>query len=226
MKSPTTYLPMKDITVVLADDHPIVHEGIRTLIDTEPGLVVIGEANDGLEALRLIEKLQPHVLLVDLAMPALSGLEVTRQVTRRFPTIRVIVLSMHANEAYVLEALRNGASGYILKESSVTEVIKGIREVVAGRRFLSVSLSQQSIEAYIERAKTDPLDPYDMLTSREREVFQLTAECQTSSEIGRRLFISPRTVEIHRQNAMRKLRLRNQGELIRYAARRGLLPSK
>ena len=211
---------MKDITIVLADDHPIVHEGLRALIEAEPGLAIIGEANDGLEALRLIEKLQPNVLLADLAMPGLSGLEVTRQVTKRFPTIRVIVLSMHADEAYVLEALRNGASGYILKESSVMEVTKGIKEVITGRRFLSPSLSQQSIDAYIERAKTHPLDPYDTLTSREREVFQLTAECHTSTEIGRLLFISPRTVEIHRQNVMRKLGLRNHGELIRYAVKK------
>jgi len=211
------------ITIVLADDHRIVHEGLRSLIETEPDITVIGEANNGLDAIRLIETLQPNVLLVDLAMPDLNGLEVTRRVKKRFPQIHIIVLSMHADEAYVLEALRHGASGYILKEASVTDVIKGIQEVVAGRRFLSAALSQQTIDAYLERVKEGPLDPYDRLTVREREILQMTAESQSSSEVGRRLFISPRTVEIHRQNAMRKLGLRNQGELIRYALKKGIL---
>ena len=216
---------MDKLTIVLADDHPVVHEGLRALLEAEPDFTVIGEANDGLEAIRLTAKLQPEVLLVDLGMPNLNGLEVTRQVRKRFPHVHVIVLSMHANEAYVLEALSNGASGYILKESSSTEVIKGIREVAAGRRFLSLSLSQRSIDAYLQKAKTGPRDPYDTLTAREREIVQMTAESQSSTEVGRRLFISPRTVEIHRQNAMRKLGLRNQGELIRYALKKGILPS-
>jgi DNA-binding NarL/FixJ family response regulator len=216
---------MGRVTIVLADDHPILHEGLRVLLEAEPDFTVIGKANDGLDAIRMIEKLQPNVLLVDLAMPNLSGSEVTRQVKKRFPHVQVIILSMHANEAYVLEALRSGASGYILKESSFSEVIKGIREVIAGRRFLSSSFSQQSIDIYTEKAKTRPLDPYDTLTVREREILQMTAESQNSSEVGRRLFISPRTVEIHRQNAMRKLGLRNQSELIRYALGKGILPN-
>lgn len=217
---------MSKITIVLADDHPIFHEGLRLLIEAEPDLAVIGVANDGLEAMRLTETLQPEVLLVDLAMPRLNGLEITRQVRKRFRNTRVIILSMHANEAYVLEALRNGASGYILKGSSIREVTKGIRKVAAGQRFLSMSLSQKAIDVYLERAKTGPLDLYDTLTTREREIFQMTAECKSGSEIGRLLFISPRTVEIHRQNAMRKLGLRNQGELIRYALRKGILPNQ
>lgn len=216
---------MDKVTIVLADDHRIVHEGLRALMEAEPDFTVIGEANDGLEAVRLTEKLKPDVLLVDLAMPNLSGLEVTRQVKKRFPHIHVIVLSMHANEAYVLEALRNGASGYILKESSFTETIKGVRKVAGGERFLSLSLSQQRIDAYLEKAKTGPRDPYDTLTAREREILQMTAESQSSTEVGGRLYISPRTVEIHRQNAMRKLGLRNHGELIRYALKKGILPN-
>jgi DNA-binding NarL/FixJ family response regulator len=132
---------------------------------------------------------------------------------------------MHANEAYVVEALKSGASGYILKESSFNEVITGIREVHTGRRFLSSSFSQNTIDTYLERAKTGPVDPYDTLTAREREILQMTAESQSSAEVGRRLFISPRTVEIHRQNAMRKLGLRNQSELIRYSLKKGILPN-
>ena len=157
-------------------------------------------------------------------MPGLVGLEVIRQVSRRFPGIHVIVLSMHATEDYVLEALRNGAFGYIPKESSVTEVVKGVRAVAAGQRFLSTSLPRLSIEVSLERGKTGPQDVYNSLTSREREVLQLAAEGHSSIEIGRRLFISPRTVEIHRQNAMRKLSLRNQGDLVRYALKKGILP--
>jgi DNA-binding NarL/FixJ family response regulator len=124
-----------------------------------------------------------------------------------------------------VEALNSGAAGYILKESSFNEVIKGIREVVSGRRFLSSSFSQQTIDTYLERAKTGPLESYETLTAREREILQMTAESQSSAEVGQRLFISPRTVEIHRQNAMRKLGLRNQGELIRYALKKGILPN-
>jgi DNA-binding NarL/FixJ family response regulator len=216
---------MDKITIVLADDHPIVHEGLRVLLEAEPDFTVIGEANDGLDAIRLIEKRQPHVLLVDLAMPNLGGLEVTRQVKKRFPQVQVIVLSMHANEAYVLEALSSGASGYILKGSSFSEVIRGIREVSAGERFLSLSLSQKTIDTYLEKAKAGPLDSYQTLTAREREILQMTAESQSSAQIGHRLFISPRTVEIHRQNAMRKLGLRNPSELIRYALKKGILPN-
>lgn len=214
---------MDKLTIVLADDHKVVRQGLGSLLKAEPDFNVVGEANDGLEAVRLTERLQPDVLLVDLAMPGLGGLEVIRQVNKRFPQIHIIVLSMHATEAYVLEALRNGASGYILKESSVTEVVKGVREVAAGRRFLSSSLSQRAIEASLDRAETGPSDPYETLTNREREVLQLVAEGHSSSEIGRRLFISPRTVEIHRQNMMRKLGLRNQAELIRYALTKGIL---
>ena len=213
---------MDKITIVLADDHTVVREGLGALLNAEPDFRVVGEANDGLEAVRLTERLQPNVLLVDLAMPGLIGLEVIRQVTKRFPEIHVIVLSMHATEDYVLEALRNGASGYILKESSVTEVVKGVRAVAAGRRFLSTSLPQLAIEISLERGKT-ALDLYETLTNREREVLQLAAEGHSSMEIGHRLFISPRTVEIHRQNAMRKLGLRNQGELIRYALKKGII---
>lgn len=215
---------MDKITLMLVDDHKVVRQGLMNLLKDEPDFSVVAEANDGLEALQLTEQLQPNVMLVDLAMPGLGGLEVIRRVRNRFSQIHVVVLSMYANEAFVLEALRNGAAGYILKDCPITEVVQGIREVAAGRRFLSSPLSQSNIETYLERSKTAPLDPYERLTSREREVLQLVTEGHTSIEISRRLFISSRTVEIHRRNIMRKLGVRNQAEMIRYALKKGILP--
>lgn len=211
-------------SILLADDHPIVRHGLRTLLEAEPDFHIVGETDDGLETVRLVEHLQPDVLVLDLMMPSLSGLEVTRQVCRRVPKTRVIILSMHANEAYVLEALRHGAMGYVLKETSAAELVRAVREVVAGRRYLSAPLSERAIEAYIQKASEGILDPYETLTTREREVLHLAAEGHTNAEIAARLTISPRTVEVHRANMMRKLGLRTQTDLIRYALRRGILP--
>jgi two-component system, NarL family, response regulator NreC len=212
-------------TIVLADDHPIVRRGLRTLLETERGLQIVGEAGDGLEAVHLVESLQPDVLIVDVLMPGLSGLEVTRQVSQRTAKTRVIVLSMYANEAYVLEALRNGASGYVLKDSGITDLVQAVRDVVAGRRYLSAPLSERAIAAYVEKAHTRDPTPYESLTSREREVLHLVAEGHTSAQIAKRLYLSPRTVETHRANLMRKLGLRSQADLTRYAIERGILPA-
>jgi two-component system response regulator NreC len=210
-------------TIVLADDHPVVRRGLRALLDAQTGFVVVGEAGEGQAALALVERQAPQVLVVDLMMPGLSGLEVTRQVTRRFPGTRVIVLSMYGSEGYVLEALRNGAAGYVLKDASSDEVVRGIREVAAGRRYLSPPLSDHAIETYARRERGEPMDSYDTLTTREREILQMSAEGGSSGVIAERLSISPRTVETHRANLMRKLGLRNQTDLIRFALQRGIL---
>jgi two-component system response regulator NreC len=210
-------------TIVLADDHHIVRQGLRRLLEDEPDFQVVGDTGDGLEALQLVERLQPDVLVVDLAMPGLSGLEVTRQVCQRSPQTRVIILSMYANEAYVLEALKNGAAGYVLKESSGVDLVLAMREALAGRRYLSPPLSEHAIEAYLKKVDTGPPDPYETLTAREREVLHLAAEGHTNNQIAKRLSISPRTVETHRANLMRKLGLNNHAELIRYALGRGIL---
>jgi two-component system, NarL family, response regulator NreC len=215
---------MSRTTLVLADDHPVVRQGLRALLEAEPGFQIVGEADDGVAAAQLVERLKPDVLLVDVMMPGLNGLEVTRQVRQRFPGTRVIVLSMHANEAYVLEALRHGAAGYVLKESSTAELVQAVRTVVAGRRHLSPPLSERAIEAYAQKAAPSPLDLYETLTTREREVLQMAAEGRRNSEIAARLAISPRTAETHRTHLMRKLGLHNQADLIRYALRRGLVP--
>ena len=212
------------ITIVLADDHHVVRQGLRALLEGESGFSVVGEASDGLEVVKLIERLRPNVLLLDLMMPGLSGLEVARQIHQRCPETRTLILSMHANEAYVLEALRNGATGYVLKDASAADLIQAVHEVAAGRRYLSPPLSERAIETYVEKAKAAPPDAYETLTTREREVFQLAAQGLGNPEIASRLGVSPRTVETHRANLMRKLSLHSQTELVRYAMRRGILP--
>jgi two-component system, NarL family, response regulator NreC len=211
-------------TIVLADDHQLVRQGFRALLEAQPDLSVVGEASDGREAIDLVERLKPHVLIVDLRMPGLNGLEVTRHVSQRVPRTRIIVLSMHANEAYVLEALRYGADAYVLKDSSAAELVRAVREVIAERYYLSPPLSQRAIEAYLQKAESATSDPYDTLTGREREVFQLAAEGNNNAEIAARLSISPRTAEAHRASIMRKLGLHTQADLIRYALRRGIIP--
>ncbi|MCP4538151.1 MAG: response regulator transcription factor [Chloroflexi bacterium] len=212
------------ISILLADDHPIVRHGLRTLLEAEPDIDVIGEADDGLEAIEQVEHLQPDVLVLDLMMPGLNGLEVTRQVGQRSPDTQVVILSMYASESYVLEALRNGAAGYVLKKSSPDELVQAVREIVAGRTFLSQSLSARAIEVYRQKAREIPPDSYDKLTNREREVLHMAAEGQTNAQIGDRLSISRRTVEMHRANMMRKLDLNTQTDLVRYALQRGILP--
>jgi DNA-binding NarL/FixJ family response regulator len=215
---------MSMTTIVLADDHHVVRQGLRSLLEAEPDFSVVGETGDGLEATQLVERLQPDVLVLDLMMPSLNGLEVTRQVSQRSPQTHVVILSMHANEAHVLEALRAGAAAYVLKESTSAELVRAVHEAIAGRRYLSPPLSERAIEVYMQKAEPAALDPYETLTAREREVLHLVAEGHTNAEIADRLFISRRTVETHRANLMRKLSLRTQTDLISYALRRGILP--
>lgn len=210
--------------IVLADDHHIVRKGLRTLLEAEGDLDVIGEEADGLKVADLVERLRPGVLLLDIQMPGLNGLEITRQIVQRALKTRVVILSMHANETYVREALRYGAHGYVLKDANPSEMVEAVREVSAGRRYLSRALTERAINAYAENAQTAPSDAYDTLTTREREVLQLAAESSSATEIAARLGISPRTVETHRENLMRKLGLLSQTDLIRYALRRGILP--
>ena len=211
-------------TIVLADDHHVVRQGLRALLEAEPDFNVIGEAGDGLEALQMVELLKPNVLVLDLMMPGLNGLEVTRQTIKHTSRTRVVILSMYTNEAYVLEALGNGASAYVVKDSSSADLVLAVREVALGRRYLSPPLSDRAIEVYQEKARAATLDKYETLTTREREVLQLTAEGHTSAEIAGRLGISSRTAETHRSNLMHKLDLHTQADLIRYALRRGIIP--
>lgn len=212
------------INIMLADDHHIVRQGLRSLLESEQHFHLVGEAGDGLEAVRLATRLKPDVLITDVMMPGLNGLEVTRQVTKSLPQTKVIILSMYTNDAYVLEALKNGASGYVLKDSQASDLVEAVREVNAGRRYLSPPLSERAVELYAQRVESVPDDSYELLTTREREVLQLVAEGRTSAEIANQLFISPRTAEGHRANLMRKLGLQNHADLVRYALKRGILP--
>lgn len=212
------------LTVVLADDHHLVRQGLRALLESEANVRLVGEAGDGLEAVRLVERLRPNILITDLIMPGLNGLEVTRQVTKVSPMTRVIILSMHSNDAYVVEALKNGAAAYVLKDAQANDLLQAVREVRQGQRYLSPPLSEREVELYLKKIEDAPDDPYESLTTREREVLQMVAEGRTSAEIANRLFISPRTAEGHRANVMRKLNLQNHTDLVRFALRRGILP--
>ena len=214
------------IHIVLADDHHIIRKGLRALLESEPGLSVLAEAGDGLEAVTVVEDVQPDVLVVDITMPGLDGLSVTQRVRKRVPKTQVVVLSMHAHEAYVLEALRNGALGYVLKNAEVTDLVHAIRRAAAGRRFLSAPLTEMAVNAYAEKACAVDAGSYQILTAREQEVMQLTAEGYTAAQIADRLSISRRTVEAHRANLMRKLGLSKLADVMRYALERGLIPMK
>ena len=214
---------MPSVKVILADDHQIVRQGLRALLEAEPDMEVVGEVSEGLSVADTVTKLAPDVLVLDLMMPGLHGLEVTRQVNQRSPSVRIIVLSMHANEAYVLEALRNGAAGYVLKDSSTDTLVTAIRTTMEGRRYLCAPLSEMAMEAFLQKAQNVAIDLYDSLTGREREVLQLAAEGYTNTAIADRLSISPRTAEVHRSRIMEKLQLTNQTGLIKYAIRKGLL---
>ncbi|HTD66188.1 MAG TPA: response regulator transcription factor [Candidatus Limnocylindria bacterium] len=210
------------ITIVLADDHNLVREGLKHLLKEESLFKLVGEARDGLEAVKLVEKLEPTILLLDLMMPRLHGLEVIRQV-RKLNKTKVIVVSMYSDEPYVVEAFRNGATGYVLKDSTGSELVRAIRTVSAGTRFLSPSLSDLAIGAYLNKLDGLPADVYSTLTARERVVLQLAAEGSSTAQIAKQLYISPRTVETHRANVMKKLSLRSQTELVRFAIRRKII---
>lgn len=211
-------------SVVLADDHQVLRQGLRALLEAEGEFNVLGDAGDGLTAISLVDRLRPDVLVVDLMMPGLNGQEVTRRVRKLSPATHIVVLSMHASEPYVMEALRNGAAGYVLKDASCADLIHAVREVMAGRRYLSPPLSDRAIDAYQEKATSAAWGRYDMLTTRERETLQLVAEGHTNKEIASRLGISPRTAETHRTHLMRKLQLRTHTDLIKYAIEQRIIP--
>ena len=212
------------VTVLLADDHPIVRQGMRNLLDAEASILVVGEAEDGLQTVQMAEQLKPDVVIVDMMMPRLNGLEAIRQITSRVPNTRCIVLSMQSADPYIVQALKAGASGYVLKDSGPSEVIGAIHQVLSGKRYLSPQLSEKLIDLFVAKVEVEVLDPYNSLTAREREVMQLAAEGLSNNDIADQLSISTRTVEQHRQNMMNKMDFKNQTDLIRFALKRGILP--
>lgn len=210
------------IRIVLADDHDVVRQGQRALLTTDSDLTIAGEASDGVEAVRVTEQLKPDVLIVDISMPSLSGIEVVARVREASPRTATIVFSMYTGQSYVAQAFRNGARGYVPKNGNAEELIAAVRAVMAGERYLGRTLSDRAIDLYLATI-TEHDDAWDSLTAREKEILTLAAEGLSNAQIGERLFISPRTVETHRAHVMRKLGLRGQTELVLYAVRRGLL---
>ena len=212
------------ITVVLAEDHHVVRQGLKSLLEGESDIQVVGEASDGIDAANLAERLKPSILLLDMMLPGLNGIDVARRVTKRSPGTKVVVLSMNSNEEHVVAALRSGASAYLTKKASGAELLHAIREVRVGRRYLSAPFSSTTVGSAQEGAREfSGDDPYETLTNREREVLHLAAEGHSNAEIGARLKISPRTVETHRAKATHKLGLRGQTDLVLYAVQRGLV---
>jgi two-component system, NarL family, response regulator NreC len=214
---------MSRTSIVLIDDHAVLRHGLQSLLEREADFAVVGEGQDGAAALELVTTLRPDVLVVDLMMAGTSGLEVIRQVRTRAPNTQILVLSMHAEVAYVREALRAGAKGYVVKEAPASEYIAAVREVARGRHYVSSGLPKNLLDTPAQQVGTGVEDAYDLLSESERAVLKLAALGSTSTEIAAQLSFSPRTVETYRSNLMHKLDLHNQTELVRYAIKRGIV---
>ena len=215
---------MPRVRILLADDHTIVRQGLRKLLEERPEWEVVAEAGDGREAVHLAEQHRPDVAILDVAMPLLNGIEATRQITKRVPGTRVLVLSMHADEAYVTQMLQAGATGYLLKDSADVDLVNAVAEAVLGRSFFSPAIARVMLDDY-RRQMTDKgvSDRYETLSEREREIFQLIAEAKTNKEIAALLGVSSSTVETHRAHIMEKLDLHSAAEIVLYAVRRGVI---
>jgi two-component system response regulator NreC len=212
------------IHILLADDHHVIRAGLRLLLERENDFKVVGEAGDGREAVARAEAHQPDVVVLDVAMPNLNGIEAARQIQERVPRAAVIVLSMHSDESYVLRALKSGARGYLLKDSAEADLIAAVRAVSQGKAFFSPSISRMLVDDYMRQMKEkDVEDSYELLTAREREILQLVAEGKSTKEVANLLNLSPYTVETHRSNLFEKLNIHSLPELILYAVRKGVI---
>ncbi len=215
---------MKKIKLLVADDHKIFRQGIKKLLEEESDMQVVGEAANGREAVKRATELKPDVVLMDITMSNLNGLEATRQIKKALPNAKVIMLTMHKNEEYVLQSFQAGASGYILKEGAVEELVSAIRSIHQDKSFLSPTISRTLIDAYLRKRETGKTEtPFDLLTDREREVLQLIAEGHTNREVAKSLFISVKTVEAHRAHIMQKLNIHDIAKLVKYAIQKGLV---
>lgn len=215
---------MPKIKVLLAEDHTIVRKGITSLLAAEADIEVVGEAEDGQEAVEKTEQLGPDVVLMDNTMPVLNGLEATRQIKKRFPEIKVLVLTMHTTEEYIQQFLQAGASGYLIKKTAPKELVTAIHAVYRGDSYLSPAVSNVIIEGYLHQAATTTSeDSYEKLTDRERQVLQMITEGVSNREIAERLHLSVKTVNNHRMNLMDKLNIHNTAKLVKYAIRKGVI---
>lgn len=208
-------------TVLLVDDHKIFRDGLRTLIEKE-GMEVVGEAENGRKTIKLAEKLQPNVIIMDVSMPDMNGIEATRKIIAGFPAIKVIALSMHSDRRFVLGMLEAGASGYLLKDCAFGELASAIKQVLTGNKYLSPKIADVVVKGYLNKSTDSFVSGGSILTSREREILQLIAEGLTAKEIADHVFLSVKTVETHRRNIMQKLNMRSTVDLTKYAIREGL----
>lgn len=214
----------KPCRILIAEDHTILREGLRALLSTESRFEVTGEAEDGRDAVRAVEELSPDLVLMDLSMPRMGGLEAIKEIKRRNPETKIIALTVHKTEEYILATLQAGADGYVLKDATHSELVMAIDHVLVGKRYLSPGISEKVIEGYLEGRKTvKTSSAWDSLTQREREVLKLIAEGYKNKEVARFLFISLKTVEKHRANLMKKLQLHNAAELTAFAMEKGLV---
>ena len=217
---------MMDTKVLLADDHAILREGIRMVLEAQPGITVVGEAEDGRQALEMVESLQPDVVVMDIAMPNMNGAEATRQIKRRFPRTRVVILTMHENQQYLMQIVNAGATACVLKRSAGTELVTAVKAAARGESYFSPTMASMMLDVYRKQLVAEGSDELALLTEREREVLQLVAEGKTSQEIADQLFVSIKTVQTHRMHIMEKLDAHDRTDLVRHAIRLGVIPSE
>jgi DNA-binding NarL/FixJ family response regulator len=212
------------LRIVLGDDHTLMRHGLRKILEEQPDWTVVAEASDGREAVRQTLALQPDVVVLDIGMPLLNGIEATRQIARRFPNVNILILSMHSEEAYITQAMKAGARGYLLKDSADTDLIRAVVAVAAGKSFFSPAVAKVMLDDYVRHlAEKGVVDRFESLSEREREIFQLIAEAHSNKEIADLLSVSPATVETHRAHILQKLDVHNTAELVLYAVRRGVI---
>ena len=214
----------RPVTVLIADDHTIVREGLAKLLEAEPWIRVVGQARDGREAVQKVEELEPDVVIMDIGMPVLNGIEAARKIRKVLPSTRIVILSMHSHDRYISELFSIGVSGYLLKDSSGSDIVSAIEAALRGDKYLSPSVSRKVVEQYVSMKRTTPgQDRYSLLSNREREVLQLIAEGRSTKEIAGILCVSVSTVKTHRAKIMQKLNITNESQLIRFAIGIGLV---
>jgi DNA-binding NarL/FixJ family response regulator len=215
---------MTKIRILVADDHGIVRKGLRFLLERQEDLEVVGEAGDGREAVRMAEELDPHIIVMDIAMPRLNGIDAAEQVLRRSPETSIIILSMYADEEYLTRALTVGVKAYLLKDSAEVDLVRAVRAVAAGKSFFSPVIAKALAEDYVRQLQSKGLqDSFELLTPREKEILQLLAEGKSNKEVATVLDVSPYTVETHRMHLMQKLNLHNTAEIVLYAVRKKII---